>query len=551
MPSEVTPTAPVTQRFPGLRFTGRFSGQHRLRRVLSVAGAASLAAALAACSASGSDAGSSTGSRSSTLVIAENEPPASFDPIQADNSTVDEVDLPAYDSLVKYDDKGNVVGDLATSWKVSADGKTITMTLRGGVTFHDGTKLTATDVKYTLDRAKKIGIDADNFITPYAGSTVTSPATLTITLSQAYAPFIPALTRIYIVNSKLVQEHAGSNEGQSWLATHDAGSGPYELVSYTPNAQAEYKQYPKYWGGWSGQAKTVEFKYMSGGAAEQSALNNGDVDLAMDIDPSAWASYAEDSKFVVNKAKTNVVLYVFFKMVDSPTSNKDLREAIAYAYDYQQHVTDILKGAGQKVTGVMPSGMQCSSDPTVTQPTLDLAKAKQLLAASGLKNVTLTMTYLKATSEMEQAATLLQSNLKQIGITLNLQAITYPQYAQEETKTSTTPELGMIYAFPAYPDPDSIMYQNFDSKFINGGMNYGVYVNKQVDALVEKAQTVSSTAQRCSLYNQAESIVTADYPTVNMANSDYVTVYSSRLKGYTYESAHHQTVDVYRIKVGS
>ena len=546
MPSDITPVTPG-QRPPGCPPMPR---KRRLRLALAVTGAATLAAALAACSASGSDAGSSNGSRSSALIIAENEPPASFDPIQADNSTVDEVDLPAYDTLVKYNSANQVTGDLATSWTISPDGKTVTMTLRSGVTFHDGTRLTATDVKYTLDRTKKIGIDAASFITPYVSSTVTSPTALTIHLSQAYAPFLPALTRIYILNSKLVQQHAGTDQGQSWLSTHDAGSGPYELVSYSPNAQAEYKQYPGYWGGWSGQAKTVEFKYMSGGAAEASALNNGDVDLAMDIDPSDWASYAENSKYVVNKANTNVVLYVFFKMVDAPTSNKHLREAIAYAYDYQQHVTDILKGAGQKVTGVMPSGMECY-DPNVTQPTYDLAKAKQLLAASGLKHVTLTMTYLKATAEMEQAATLLQSNLQQIGITLKLNAITYPQYAQDETKLSTTPELGMIYAFPAYPDPDSIMYQNFDSKFAIGGMNYGDYVNPAVNKLVEKAQTVTSTAARCSLYNQAEQIVTADYPTVNVANSQYVTVYSSRLKGYVYEASHHQTVDVYKIKVSS
>jgi peptide/nickel transport system substrate-binding protein len=553
MPSDPTVTtpgrrgpAPGPRRRPAL-----LRAAVRRPAFRACAAAASLVVGLAACSASGTDAGSSasTSSRSKTLIIAENEPPASFDPIQADNSTVDEVDLPAYDTLVKYNDSGQIVGDLATSWKTSTDGKTITMTLRGNATFHDGSKVTATDVQYTLDRIKKIGIDVASLITAYQSATVTSPTTLTLHLSAPYAPFMAALTRIYIVNATLVQDHAGSNDGQSWLATHDAGSGPYKLVSYTPNAEAQYTQYKKYWGGWDGQAKTVIFKYMSDGAAEQSALLDGDVDLAMDIDPSSWASFESNSKYVVNKANTNVVLYVFFKMVGSPTATKYLREAITYAYDYPQHVSDILKGAGQSVKGVLPSGMECY-DPNVTQPAYDPAKAKMLLAKSGLKNVTLTMTYLKATSEMEQAAALLQSNLKQIGVTLKLQAITFPQYAQMETKTSTTPEMGMIYAFPAYPDPSAILDQNFDSTFINGGENYGVYVNHTVDKLLEKAQMLSSTTQRCALYNQAEKLITADYPTVNMANSQYVTVYSKRLSGYRYEPSHHQTVDVYRIKVG-
>lgn len=542
MPTDNIPARPPRQVAAGTR---------RYRpALLACAAVTSLALGLAACSASGTDAGSSSGSssRAKTLIIAENEPPASFDPIQADNSTVDEVDLPAYDTLVKYDDSGHIVGDLATSWKTSADGKSITMTLRGNATFHDGSKVTATDVQYTLDRIKKIGIDVASLISPYQSTTVTSPTQLTIHLSTPYGPFLAALTRVYILNAALVQKHLGGNQGQSWLATHDAGSGPYELQNYTPNAEAQYTQYKQYWGGFSGQATTVIFKYYSSGAAEQSALTNGDVDLAMDIDPSSWASFASNPKYVVDKANTNVMLYVFFKMVNSPTANRYLREAISYAYNYPQHISDILKGAGQPAKGVLPSGMACY-DPNVSQPTYNISKAKQLLAKSGLKNVTLTMTYLKATAEMEQAATLLQSDLKQIGVTLKLDAITYPQYAQLETKTSTTPEMGMIYAFPANPDPSAIMNQNFDSQYIHVGQDWGDYSNPTVNKLVEKAQMLTTMSQRCALYNQAEKLIVADTPTINMSNPQYVTVYNSRLSGYRYESWHHQTVDVYRIKV--
>jgi peptide/nickel transport system substrate-binding protein len=107
----------------------------------------------------------------------------------------------------------------------------------------------------------------------------------------------------------------------------------------------------------------------------------------------------------------------------------------------------------------------------------------------------------------------------------------------------------MIYAFPAYSDPDSILSQNFDSKFIHTGQNWGDYVSPQVNQLVEKAQLLTSATQRCALYNQAEKLIVADTPTINMSNPQYVTIYSTRLSGYRYEPSHHQTVDVYRIKV--
>ncbi|MCU1658022.1 MAG: transporter substrate-binding protein [Pseudonocardiales bacterium] len=523
----------------------------RGRQLTVTAAAAAAALALAACSGSSTDGGNggaNTSSRAKTLIIAENEVPASFDPIQSDNSTVDEVTLPAYDTLVKFDDAGKIAPDLATAWQIAANGKSITMTLRSDVTFHDGTKLTTSDVKYTLDRIRKINIGVASFVTAYSSTTVTDPTHLTINLSSPSGPFLSFLCRIYVVNSALVKKNAGSDDGQKWLSTHDAGSGPYELQGYTPNQAADFTQYPKYWQGWSGQASKVEFKYMSDAATERSSLLNSDVDLAMDINPNDWTSFSSNSTYVVNKANTNVVLYAFFKMSGGPTSNKLLREAIAYSYNYQQHISNILKGAGQKAVGVLPSGMQCF-DPSVTQPTFDLVKAKSLLAQSGLKNVTITMTYLKATAEMEQAAALLQSNLKQVGVNLKLQAITYPQYADEAKSNSTTPDLGMIYAFPAISDADSIMYQNFDSKFINGGQNWGGYKNPTVDSLVEKAQQLTDLTQRCSLYNQAENLVVNDYPTINLANSQYVTIYNKRLSGYTYEPSHHQTVDVYRIKV--
>lgn len=520
----------------------------RIPRIVTIAAVAAGALALAACSTSTNANSSGTSARAKTLIIAENEVPATFDPIQADNSTVDEVTLPAYNTLVKYDDTGKIVGELATQFTVASDGKSVSMTLRSNVTFHDGTKLTANDVKYTLDRDKKINIGVASFLTSYSSTTVQDPTHLTINLSTPSGPFLGSLSRVYVVNGALVQKNAGTDDGQKWLSTHDAGSGPYILKGYTPNQEADFTKYANYWQGWSGQADNVQFKYMSDAATERSALLNNDVDLAMDIDPNDWASFQSNSSYVVKKSPTNVVLYAFFKISGGITENKDLREAIAYAYNYPQHITNILHGAGQKVIGPVPSGMQCY-DPNVAQPTYDPAKAKQLLASSGLTNVTVTMTYLKATAEMEQAAALLQSNLKAIGVTLNLKAITYPEYAELAKSNKTTPDLGMIYAFPAIPDPDAIMYQNFDSRFIGGGQNWGGYKNATVDQIVEQAQQLTDLGQRCKLYNQAESIVANDYVAINMANSEYVTIYNKRLSGYTYEASHHQTVDVYRITV--
>ena len=555
---------------------------HRRRRTLSlVVGLSAVTVALTACSSDSgapltssaapvADPGGATGTtgpsaagsksaadsavqptdpRTSTLIIAENEVPATFDPVQADNSTVDEVVIPTYDTLISYDKSGKLVGILAKDWKVDAAGTTITMTLEQGVKFHDGTALTAKDVVYTLGRISKLGIGVASFTTAYKSGKAVDDTHVQITLKQAYAPFLAGLTRVYILNSALVTKNAGTDDGQEWLATNDAGSGPYTLVKYTNGQEADFTKYDGYFRGFDRQAKDVVFRYIAEASTQKSSLLNGDVDVAMDIAPNDWASFQSNDGYVVDEAATNVVLSVFFNMhPKSKLQNKALRQAIAYSYNYPQHVTNILKGAGQKVVGPMATSMNCA-DANLDQPTYDPAKAKQILTDAGLSNVTLTMTYLKATAEMEQAAALLQSNLADIGITLKLQAITYPQYATLTSKPATTPDLGMIYAFPAYPDANAVMFVNYDSQFISGGQNWGGFTDKTYDALVEKAQTLNDETERCGLYDQAQKTVNDDVLAINMANPKAVAIYNKRLSGFTYQPSHHQTVDVYAISV--
>lgn len=522
----------------GLRTRGRAAG---LRLVAVLA-----AGALAAAGCGGS---TDSSTRTQTLIIAENEPPATFDPVQADNSTVDEVARPQYDTLVKYDAGNKIAASLATKWKVSKSGRSIDMTLRDDVTFHDGAKLTAKDVRYSLDRIKKLKVGVASLLTPYESTKVTDDTHLTIKLAHPYAPILPALTRVYVLNSKLVEAHKGGDHGQKWLATGDAGSGPYRLTGYTANQEAKFTRYAKYWGGFSGQAKNVVFRYLPQAATQKSSLQNGDIDIAMDIDPNDWKSFEANPDYKVDKADTDVGLYVFFKMKGSPASNKALRKAITYAYQYDQHLGSILKGAGKKAVGVLPSTMDCF-DPSVPQPAYDPAKARAALKSAGLSHVTLTMTYLKATAEMEQAATLLQSDLAKLGIKLNLEAITYPEHVQRLKSNKTTPDLAMIYAFPPNPDPDSILYQLFDSRFINNGQNTGGYDNPKVDALVERAQGLTDEGKRCGLYKRAQRLIVADVPSINMSNPQTVTVMRKGISGYAYEVSHHQTVDVYGVKVG-
>ncbi|MCS5735819.1 ABC transporter substrate-binding protein [Herbiconiux daphne] len=525
----------LSQNAPGLT-------RRRARLVVTGVALMGVTALLAGCAGGGGD----TSARASTLVIAENEPAASFDPIQANNSTVEEVVIPAYDTLIDYNADAELVPELATEWTVDDSGTVIDLTLRDDVTFHDGAKLTAADVVYTLDRIKSLNIGVASLLTSYASSEAVDDTHVKITLSQPDAPFLAGLSRVYILNSALVEKNAGDDDGQSWLATNDAGSGPYEVTGYTPNQSATFDQYADYWGGFDGQAESIEFRYLTEASTQAAALKSGDIDIAMDIAPADRAGFDTDG-FATDSSPTNVVLYTFFNMLDPTTSNPALREAISYAYDYDQHVDTILQGEGSTVNGPLPAGMQCSTTDDIGQPTFDLDRAKQIVDENGLAGTTVTMTYLEATAEMEQAAALLQSNLAEIGITLELQAVTYPQFAELNSSADTRSQLEMIYAFPPYPDASAVMYQLYDSTFIDGGQNWAAYSNPEVDTLVETARTETDQAAACDMYQQAQKLVVADDVSLNMANSNTVAIMNDRVQGFTYQPSHHQTVDVYAI----
>jgi peptide/nickel transport system substrate-binding protein len=438
---------------------------------------------------------------------------------------------------------------MASGYTTSAGGKRYTFTLRSGMKFHDGSPVTAKDVVFTLDRIKKLKTGIYSEVAAYASSKALSATKVQIDLSRPYTPFVGALSRVYILNSKLVSQHLGSDGGQSWLANNDAGSGPFTLDSYSPNQSANFTAFPGYYRG-PAKSKEVQYKFISEAATQKALLESGDADIAMNIAKRDIAGFKSNPKFRVDAADTPVQLYIYFNTAGGPTKDKRVREALSYAYDYSTHIKDILDGYGKPAKGPLPQPLPCW-DPSVQQPTFNLAKARSLLAQAGVHNLTLKMEYLPALEEEKESFELYQSTLKKIGVTLKPIATTFPAYADMLKKESTTPDLGAVYAFPLFPDPNEVLFISYDSQFRFGnGYNWGQYSNPQVDKLLESAQSISDQTKRCDLYKQAQQIITNDQVAVNVSLPQYVTVLGADVQGYKYNGAHHQTENTYDISVG-
>ena len=117
---------------------------------------------------------------------------------------------------------------------------------------------------------------------------------------------------------------------------------------------------------------------------------------------------------------------------------------------------------------------------------------------------------------MDKAAQLLQANLADIGVDLQIESVTFPGYMDLLKSVETSPDLGLIYAFPSNPDPNAVLFINYDSQFVNNGYNWGNYSNPEVDALVREAQGLSDQAKRCELYAKAQQLIADDFVAINI-----------------------------------
>lgn len=479
-----------------------------------------------------------------TLVIAENETPENLDPANATNSTVDELVLGIYDALVQFtagDTK--VTPRIAKSWSISNDGLTYTFDLRDDVTFHDGNKMTAEDVKFTFDRLQAAHANVLNDLGPFDHAEVVDDHTVNLHLSEPYGPFLSALSRIYIVNKKLVEPHMGDDNARQWLSVNEAGSGPYTVNSYDPTEAVVLDAFGDYWGGWDGDhVKEVVFRYITEASTQLALLKSGEVQIAPDLTVRDKLALMKDPNYVVdNGAAATPLFFEINTASKGPTGDKEFRKMLGKTFDRKLHLDQVLMGMGTLPDGPLPPNWL--GHVSGTEEAFDLQGAKKMVDDNGWAGTTLTVRYLPAIQEEKAAVEQLQSNLAQIGITLKAEGMTWPAQAATVQKVDTTADINLLYDFPTFPDPHAILNTTFNSALAgyNGGYNWSQYSNPKVDDLLNKAAASSNSGERAKLYEQAQKLIGADYPVITASLPGSVVAMSNKVEGYTYNVAHHQT----------
>lgn len=319
-----------------------------------------------------------------------------------------------YQGLVTRDgDQNNaIVPALATEWSVSPDGLTYTFTLRQGVTFHDGSALTADDVVTSLQTAKDDATIADG--SDLAGvSSIASPdaSTVVLTLAEPNINFLFALTG----RAGLVFKNGDTTN----LQTAANGTGPFRVDSWNTGQSLTLARYDGYWGDKAGVAQVV-LDYIPDRSAAVNAAVAGDLDVALEVDPELQSQVADTGNFTIETGLTTDKGTLAFNNQRAPLNDQRVREALRAAIDHDALIDTLV--TGQKLGGPIPP-----LDPGYEDLTGDLAynpdHARELLAEAGAENLTLTLTIPNVYPT--SIPTFLVSSFADVGVTLKVESVDF------------------------------------------------------------------------------------------------------------------------------
>ena len=314
--------------------------------------------------------GQSQSSMSGTLVVGMPGTVEQIDPNYAVSSfSAQTVIANIYDQLAEYgshsasegylvDDTSKVVGAIAASYQMPLGSKQITLRLRDGLTFHDGTPLDANAVKFMFDRIIDLQSLAYGYLVLTGAKSkdsfvVNDPKSLTVRLSapNPLALKLLSLENVVAVNPKLIRAHASSTDpwARNWLAGNDAGSGPFRLEKLAPTSEVDLVRFDKYWKG-PAKLQRVVIKIVPDAADRELSLARGALDFISQVPPKDIATLQKNAGVTVLSIPSRTMQILGLNATARPFNNAKVRQAICYAIPYDTIIKEVPVTVTQNVT---------------------------------------------------------------------------------------------------------------------------------------------------------------------------------------------------------
>jgi peptide/nickel transport system substrate-binding protein len=423
------------------------------------------------------------------------------------------------ESLVTLDENLEIVPWLAESWE-QVDPVTYTYKLRPGVTFWDGSPLTAEDVVFSIERHNDP--DVASIVSAFRdveSVEATADDEVTITLTRPLAQFAMVPTFAPIVK-KAFAEELGEQFGGPGADTF-MGTGPYMVTDFQADTSVDLVRYGDYWGDlpvW----EALSIVLIGDAQAAQLAMRAGEIDGAFSIVPSEVDSWRQiDGAEVVAGAALSPAFFAW-DLREEPWSDVHVRRAIAHALPQEQIVESLLPGAAEPATSIVPLAQWAGVDvpderveeiyDSLRTYEFDLDMARAELAQSAFPDgFSAAVEYGDAKPPLGRASQVLAENLAEIGIELDVQEVPLSQ----EIAAVTGHEGGFRALSFEGTDIDPADFPSFmlPSEFARpGGFNVPHYLNPRVDELIDAQAVTADPGERAELLAEMMQIISEDLP---------------------------------------
>jgi peptide/nickel transport system substrate-binding protein len=431
--------------------------------------------------------------------------------------------------------------ELAESWEFAKDGMSVTFKLKRDAKFHDGTPVTARDVKWSFDRAVTVGgfptfqMKAGSLEKPEQFVAV-DDHTFRINFLRKDKMAMPdiAVPVPSIFNSALVKKHATPDDpwGLNWTKSNVAGGGAFRVESWKPGQETVFARYDDWKSGPLPKMRRIILREVPSAGNRRALLERGDADISFDLPPKDFNEFAKTDK--INESSVpieNSMWYVGMNVTKPPFNNPKVRQAVAYAVPYDKIMSAAFYNRATKLYGAKAPRPANAEWPQAHAYTTDLAKARQLMQEAGVGTIETTLSYdLGQATVSEPIAILLQESLAAIGIKVTINKIPGANWRAAMLKKDMPLMINRFGGWLNYAD--YFFFWNYHGQ--NAVFNTPSYVNPAMDKLIDAARFESDPKKYESLVKGFIELANADVPRIPIAQPWLDVAMQRNITGYHY-----------------
>lgn len=460
-----------------------------------------------------------TAASSDTLRINLSSEPDSFFPWKSAASDTEGLWRNIFEGLLRYDENGTIIPNLAESYEISEDNLTCTFHLRKNIKFHNGKTFTARDAVYTYKNLA--GLDG---IKPVSSKYHLIESleqdgdwTFIVHFSEPFPAFPIQATAVILP------------EGYDQHETAPCGTGPYRFVEYIPNQKLTLKRNNEYWNSERmPQIENIEVFIITDEAAMISALQSDQLDIATMISASNAELLKND--FNVLSAPQNMVQILGMNNTRGPLSNIQVRKAISMAVNKQDIIKGVFNGYGTELySNFSPILKSYYNDELNAVNPYNIGAAKDLMEKAGFKDgFDITITVPGNYQPHVDTAQLIVSFLSKINIRARIETVEWTTWL-DKVYSKADYEMTVI-GFTGKLDAADVLRRYYSSY----GKNFTRFKNPDFDKAFDLAEKETDTENRIFYYKICQRILSEDVPAVFICDPNKIVVSRKNIKGYKF-----------------